>query len=52
MGGRTHVELTREGKREFHRLIHREATPNDLDGIVDVVQSLRAMFGLIENNVE
>lgn len=52
MGGRTHLELTREGKREFHRFIHREATLNDLDGIVDVVQSLRAIVGLIESNAE
>ena len=52
MGGRTHFELTREGKREFHRLIHREATLNDLAGIVDVVKSLRALFGLAGSNTE
>ena len=45
-GGRTHFELTRGGKREFHRLIHREATLNDLSGVVDVVRLLRALFGM------
>ena len=52
MGGRTHFELARQGKRELHRLIHRDATLHDVTGVVDVIRSLRALFGLPDAIVE
>ena len=45
-GDRTHFDLTREGKRELHRLIHRQASLSDLAGVVEVLVSLRGLFGL------
>ena len=45
-GYRTHLDLTREGKRELHRLVQQEATLEDLTGVVDVLRALRALFGL------
>ena len=45
-GDRTHFELTREGKRELHGLVHREASLDDLAGVVEVLRSLRGLFGL------
>ena len=44
-GERTHFELTREGKRELHGLIHREASLEDVSGVVEVLRSLRGLFG-------
>jgi hypothetical protein len=45
-GGKTHFELTRDGKREFHRLIRQNCTFTDLSGVVGVIRMLRSMFGL------
>ena len=52
IGGRTHVELTREGKRELHRIIHREGTLTDLSGVVRIARTLRSIFGLPDLTVE
>ena len=46
LGERTHLEFTREGKRELHALVQREASLDDLAGVVDVLRFLRALFGL------
>lgn len=46
LGGRTHFNLTKNGKTELHRLVHREATLVDLMGIVEIVRTVRSMLGL------
>lgn len=45
-GGRTHHELTKVGKRELHKLVQRHAVLADLGGVVGIIRTLRAMFGL------
>ena len=45
-GDKTHHELAREGKVALHRLVQREATFEDLGGVVQVVRMLRSILGL------
>lgn len=45
-GGKTHHELTRDGKTALHRLARREATLEDLSGIAQIVRMLRSVMGL------
>lgn len=45
-GEKTHYDLTRNGKRELHRIAHDEGTLNDLMGVVDIVRTVRSMIGL------
>ena len=52
MGERTHLELTREGKRELYALVRREASLDDLAGVVDVLRSLRTLFGLSDVSLD
>lgn len=44
-GGKTHHELTSEGKTTLHRYIRSEASLQDLAGVGRVVRMLRSMFG-------
>lgn len=48
MDGRTHFDLTGNGKKELHRLVHREATLNDLIGVVEIVRTVRSMLNLAD----
>lgn len=41
-----HHELTRDGKIELHRLAHKEATLEDLAGVVEIVKMLRSILAL------
>lgn len=43
-GGKTHYEFTKEAKNELHKLIHREATLDDLAGVVEVISMIRSML--------
>ncbi|MBU3993607.1 MAG: hypothetical protein KKA12_13835 [Alphaproteobacteria bacterium] len=46
-GGKTHHEFpTTDAKTALHRLVQREATLDDLGGLVAIVQMIRSMFGL------
>lgn len=45
-GRRTHYEITRNGKAELHRLANRQASLADLVGVIEIVRSVRSMFGL------
>lgn len=45
-GGKDHYEFTADGKATFLRLVHREATLDDMKGLVQIIRMIRAMFGL------
>lgn len=45
-GGKIHHEFTAEGKTALHRLVQREATLEDLAGLVAIVRMIRSMLGL------
>lgn len=43
---KTYHELTKDGKIALHRLVQREATLEDLIGVVRIVAMIRSMLGL------
>jgi hypothetical protein len=45
-GGKVHHEFTTEAKAAFHRLAQREATLDDLAGVVAIVRMIRSIFGI------
>ena len=45
-GGKTHRDLTRDGKAKFHRFIKEHAVHADLQGVIATIRALRFYLGL------
>lgn len=45
-GGKTHRDLTRDGKAKFHRFIKEHAVHADLKGVIATIRALRFYLGL------
>lgn len=50
-GGRTHRDLTREGKRAFHAFIREQAEYRDMTDIIRVIRALRSYLGMRHNHI-
>lgn len=44
--GKTHRDLTSDGKARFHRYIRQNAIRKDMSGVIDVLKALRFYLGL------
>jgi len=45
-GGKTHHDFTASAKGAFHRLLQKEATLDDLSGVIAIVRMIRSVLGL------
>jgi hypothetical protein len=45
-GGKTHRDLTRDGKARFHRFVREQAMLADLAGVVETIKAIRSYVGL------
>ena len=45
-GGKTHRDLTRDGKAKFHRFVKQHAVHADLHGVITTIRALRFYLGM------
>jgi hypothetical protein len=49
-GGKTHHEIARVGKAKLHHMVHRETIFADLDGVIQIVNMLRSLLGVMNGS--
>jgi hypothetical protein len=45
-GGKTHRDLTRDGKAKFHEFVKENAVHADLQGVIATIRALRFYLGM------